>query len=370
MAQAYPGSNNIPLLFRDGAFGSRLTNNDAASPRYIFTKLESLTRLIYKEEDDSILNYLEDDGDRIEPEYYFPIIPMVLVNGCSGIGTAWSTNIPQYNPEDVVTCVKQWLDKKEIPDIKPWYRGFLGTIEKIGDNKFVSYGVVNIEKGKKVVTEIPMGKGCWIEKYKEDFETLERNKLIKKFDNYSTPNKPHFVITENGELNCNVDTLSLKASISTTNMVLFTESGKLKKYGTIKEIIEDFCEYRYTAYIKRKKCMLDAYRVKLKWLNNKKRFLEEVMDKKLVIEKRDENEIVVEMESVGYDKKDDGYNYLLNLPVKTFSKQVLDKLFNDIDQLEKTIKKLQSVTEKQLWLDDLNDFLEKYKKWLLVIEKE
>ncbi len=103
MAQIFVGTNNINILEPKGQMGSRISGGqDASSPRYIYTLLSKLTKLIFKEEDNSILNYLDEDGLSIEPEYYMPIIPMILVNGGIGIGTGYSTNIAQYNPSDII----------------------------------------------------------------------------------------------------------------------------------------------------------------------------------------------------------------------------------------------------------------------------
>lgn len=383
MAQAFPGSNNIPLLFRDGAFGSRNTNNDAASPRYIFTKLDYLTRLIFRPEDDNILNYLQDDGESIEPEYYIPIIPMILVNGCSGIGTGWSSNIPLYNPLNLVDCIKCWLnlDGKVLqfddnfmiscfPELIPWYRGFTGSIEKVNANKYNCYGVIEIDNKKKIVTEIPITKGSWIEKFKEYLEILQDNKMIKKFDNYSTPNSPRFVITENENMNCSIDTLKLKSPINTTNMVLFTEDGKLKKFDTVDEIIDTFCKKRYKLYSVRKITILNTYTDKLKWVSNKRRFLEEVMNKDLIIERRDEDDVISDLLTRKYDKKENNYNYLLTLPVRNFTEQQLQKLDKEIEDLTFKIKSLENTTEKEMWLKDLDEFQDEYEKWLKIISKE
>jgi DNA topoisomerase-2 len=88
MAQDYPGSNNINLLNPNGQFGSRTqSGKDAASPRYIFTELSEITKNIYNKDDFEIIDYLEDDGQKIEPKFYIPILPMVLINGAQGIGT-------------------------------------------------------------------------------------------------------------------------------------------------------------------------------------------------------------------------------------------------------------------------------------------
>jgi DNA topoisomerase-2 len=85
---------------------------DAASPRYIFTMMSPLTRLIFNQHDDAILKYLTDDNQKIEPEWYIPILPMVLVNGADGIGTGWMTKIPNYNPREIVeVSFSNFLDR-------------------------------------------------------------------------------------------------------------------------------------------------------------------------------------------------------------------------------------------------------------------
>jgi DNA topoisomerase-2 len=223
MANEFPGSNNIPLLYRDGAFGTRLVGSkDAASARYIFTKMEPLTPLIFREEDDVLLEYVVDDGDVVEPKFYLPIIPMVLVNGACGIGSGWSTNIPCYNPLDVIECVKTWLEYdgeviiedpddastlSMLPEIKPWYRGFEGAIENDG-SKFITYGVIKKDKNKVEVTELPIG--MWTDKFKETCEDWLSEKQIKAMKNNSTPKKVKFLITESDDgFICNINNISI-----------------------------------------------------------------------------------------------------------------------------------------------------------------
>ena len=188
MAQDFPGSNNIPYFFRDGQFGSRLNGGkDAANARYIFTKLDKLTRLLFPEEDDILLTMKTDDGDDIEPEFYVPILPTVLINGCTaGIGTGWSCSIPCYNPLDLIDCVKIWLKNKTafeeeddnlyslLPEITPYYRGFTGDIQKVSENKYVTYGkcVREKTKGKRykvTVVELPIQ---MTDKFKTQLEDL------------------------------------------------------------------------------------------------------------------------------------------------------------------------------------------------------
>lgn len=391
MAQDFVGSNNIPFLYKDGQFGSRsLNGNDAASARYIFTKLEILTRLIFRQEDDDILERVEDDGELVEPKFYLPIIPTILINGCSGIGTGWSCNIPSFNPLDLVKCVKIWLEEHKIfeddektfsrlPDLIPWYRGFQGKIERVSDHKFVTYGILEQDKNKAVITEIPINMS--IDKFKENVETLLEEKQIKGYKNYSTPNKVNIEIqqTRDGK-KCNIENLKLKSNLLTSNMVLFTEKGTLHKFLSTDEIIDHFCNIRYQYYILRKKNILKGLKDELKWAENKLKFLSEVMDEKLILKDKEEKEIIQDLEKRGYDSKiendeegDDNikkFRYLLDMKIRSFSKQKLEELKNEIQNLKKKIKEIDDTSEDKMWLNDLEEFEKAYKTWINNKDKE
>merc|ERR1719183_2115257 len=133
MAQDYVGSNNINLLVPSGQFGTRACGgSDHASARYIYTRLAPLTRLIFSPLDDSVLSYQQEDGQKIEPLWYAPIIPMVLVNGATGIGTGWSTDVPNYDPRAIIENLRLFIAGKKMKNMRPWYRGFTGSIESAG----------------------------------------------------------------------------------------------------------------------------------------------------------------------------------------------------------------------------------------------
>jgi DNA topoisomerase-2 len=382
MANEFPGSNNIPLLYRDGAFGSRTAGGkDAASARYIFTKMESITPFIFREEDDVLLEYLEDDGDKVEPKFYIPIIPMILVNGGSGIGSGWSSSVPCYNPLDIVKCVKIWIENDGkiilndddstlslLPEIKPWYRGFEGNIESDG-NKFISYGVITKDKNKVEVSELPIG--LWTDNFKETCEDWIVNKQIKSMKNNSTPKKVKFLITESEDgINCSLTNMKLYTYLHISNMVLFNQKEQLKKYS-IDEIIQDFCVMRFEYYIKRKKYTLNNLNKELKHNQNKARFIEEIINKKLNIMNIEEEVVIKELEKRGYDKEikntdseeNSAYNYLLKLQVRTFTSNKVSELKEEIKRLENRIKIIKETSEKQLWLNDLIEFENEYKKW-------
>lgn len=391
MADEYVGSNNIPLLYRDGMFNTRLNGKDAASARYIFTKQDMLTQYIFRAEDNPLLTYNTDDDVTVEPVFYVPIIPMVLVNGCKGIGTGWSSNIPCYNPEDLISVIKQWLNSNDksrdymlqiSSHIVPWYRNFSGTIESNGKNKYITKGV--IERGdestknkkkqkdtnKVTIKELPVY--MWTDTFKEFCETLVESKAIVSFSNYSTPRTPKFVITEsrNG-INCTLDTLKLHSHLSTSNMVLFDDNDKVVKYDTIGDILYEFCIIRFRFYSLRKTNLEKQALNKLNIVKNKSRFINDVITGKLKVLNVSEKDIIAQLKHLNFsensDKDDDeglSYGYLLRMQVRTFSKERINELNKEVEDIEYELTKIRNRTEAQMWINDLDSFMEMYKVFL------
>lgn len=367
MAQQYVGSNNISLLYPSGQFGSRVSNGaDAASARYIFTRLNRFTRLLYPKEDDVLLDYQIEDKEVIEPKMYVPILPQILVNGALGIGTAFSSSVPMYNPRDIVRCVHIWIenpDAFECPELIPWYDGFLGNIEKVSENKFVSKGIISRKGDVVTVNEIPIGMS--IDEFKDKLDDLMEAKKIKSYKNYSTDVIVKFDIKENKEdEELTLETLKLTSSISTTNMVMFDETGKIKKYNSVGEIIDSFCKVRYEFYTKRKAHLIKTIENELVVLSNKYRFLEEVMSDTLVIKDVDEQKIIETMKKGKYHMVDgdESFGYLLGMHIRSFSKQRLEEIKKNIEKFNTELVLLKKKTEKEMWKNDLHEFMKEYEK--------
>ena len=277
LAQNFVGSNNINLFEPNGQFGTRLQGGkDSASERYIFTTLNKLTRLIFPETDDKVLKYLNDDGTIVEPVYYVPIIPMILVNGSKGIGTGFSTDIMCYNPLQIISKIQSMLKKqKNETIIEPYYEDFKGTIEKITPQKYLIKGCYDIVNEKKVrITELPIGQ--WTDDYKQYLESLmdtssgkgkkKKEILIRDYNDMSTDTTVDITITfapyviqkllsdvlDNG---CNSleKLLKLYTTQTTTNMHMFDGEEKLKKYEKVEDIINDYFSVRLECYVTRKK---------------------------------------------------------------------------------------------------------------------
>ena len=147
-----------------------LGGKDHSSPRYIFTQLNKIIKYIIRKEDNGILEYLDDDGYAIEPKMYYPIIPLVLINGAEGIGTGFSTFIPNYDIFDVIDIIMAKLTKNKSRSLEPYYNGFKGKIEKIDDDTYLSQGIYTLENDKLSIKELPLR--MWTSEYKAFLEEL------------------------------------------------------------------------------------------------------------------------------------------------------------------------------------------------------
>ena len=332
MAQDFPGSNNIPLLFPDGQFGSRIINNNYASERYIYTKENKYSKFIYLSIDESLLENEIEDGEKVEYKFFLPIIPMILVNGAIGIGTGWSTNIPSYNPKNIIQIIIKWLEGKKnnlsekelhsiiysFNDYNIFYKNFNGIIEKLNTFQTQISGI-NKKVGNKIyITEIPIG--MWIDDMKNYLLELEDKKLIT-FINRSEPNQANFEITclnNNSEIIYKMINKKNQVQLSTKNLVLFNFDGKIQKYSLISDILDEFCNNRIIFYEKRKEYLIVKYQYDLKIIKNKYRFLNDIINNVINIYQKNKNEIINIIDDNKYDKIDESYNYLINQNISSF----------------------------------------------------
>jgi DNA topoisomerase-2 len=391
LAQNFIGSNNINLLEPNGQFGTRLLGGkDAASERYIYTKLNTITRLIYRPEDDPILEYLEDDGEQVEPIYYVPIIPMVLVNGSKGIGTGFSSDIMCYNVFQIIEKLTLMLNNKPHDiEITPYYNGFKGTIELIAPKKYLIKGVyAKVNDNKITITELPIG--VWTQDYKEFIETImdhKDHKIIKDYSDISTESNVNFVIefypgildnlllqTTDISGNCNEKVteleklLKLYTTTSTNNMHLFDNKEHLKKYDSASAIIEDYYPVRYQYYIIRKEKQINKLKNELLVLSNKARFILAILENHIDLRKKKDSEIVELLLKHNYnpnpENTDHPFNYLTKMPFDSVSEENVAKHLKEKNNKETELKVLESKSIETIWLEELQEFKEEYMKLL------
>jgi len=371
MAQNFVGSNNINLLSPKGQFGTRiLGGKDHSSPRYIYTQLEKLTRLIFRKDDDELLKYLDDDGYLIEPEYYIPIIPILLINGSEGIGTGYSTYIPKYNPNDIINYIKNKLNgKKKQENLKPWYNNFKGSIIKLNNLVYHSKGIYNKHNNKIIINELPIG--TWTDNYKIYLDDLmSKHKFIKSIKNNSNEKFIEFIITfDNNESILNLENInnngfnglekffSLVSAINLSNMHLYNHKLIINKYPTVSKIIDEFYDIRLSYYDKRKIHMLNKINNQLKIINSKKKFIEMIIKNKLKILNMSQEKILKLLDENKFHKftDDKPYDYLIKMPFITLSKENIDNLNSTYNIKKKEYDILKNKTIERLWLDDLEE---------------
>ena len=384
MAQDYVGSNNINILVPNGQFGTRLKGGeDSASERYIYTHLNPIIRYVFNELDDPILHYLNDDGQVVEPSFYVPIIPFVLVNGISGIGTGFSCNIPSYNPLDLILYIRSKLKGEMFQEeFIPYFEGFTGTVKKIDSLKFLIKGKYEKkDKDRIVITELPIG--SWTMNYLSFLDSLMENDkkkktvIIKDYLNMSTEIKVnitiHFEKGKVDQLENDIDSngingieklLKLYTTISTSNMNMFNEHKQLHKFSSVEEIIDSFYCVRMKYYEKRKERQLYLLNNILQELTNKAKFILEVVENSIDLRKyEDESELDNILISKSYDKIEDKYDYLTHMRLNTMTKSNVKRILEEKQKIIHEYDKIKNTSISSMWINDLNNLEIEYKKY-------
>ena len=410
MAQNFVGSNNVNLLVPSGQFGTRLKGGeDSASERYIFTYLEPVTRSLFLQDDDAVLNYLNDDGTLVEPEYYVPILPFVLMNGSSGIGTGFSSSIPPYHPLDLLKYIRTKMamsspssfdastydvkpisstdlglespvkDRKKndssIVDFVPYYEGFSGTVIKIAENKFAIKGKYESAGEDKIrITELPIG--TWTLNYISFLEELvdgttdkDGKKIpgvLKDITNLSTEIRIDItVVFPKGKLaeyspDALEKLLKLTTTVSTTNMHLFDADLKLHKYETVEEIIDAFYCVRLEMYKKRKAQQIDALQLLLMELGNRAKFIQGMLDGQIDLRRKKNDEVDALLTSLGFRKMEDSFSYLRRMAADSVTEENVAKIMGEKAEMESRLKTLIATSFTKMWSNDLDVFEKKY----------
>ena len=396
MAQNYVGSNNINLFMPCGQFGTRLmgAGRDAASERYIYTYLNPITRKLFPELDDYVLKYNDDDGVCVEPIYYMPIIPMVLVNGAKGIGTGFSTDIMCYNPIQIIVYLQGKLENYSSEVMKtlllePFYKNFKGTIYPSDDQcqKYIIKGCYEILGNDKIrITELPIG--TWTQDYKEFLEQRistttsvksgNKEDVIKDFKDMSTDLNVDFEITfypglmsklllEKHDYNIEgiEKYLKLYSIQSTTNMHLFNEKEQLRKYTDVYEIIDDYYDIRYDYYAQRKAYIIVKLNNELKTLSAKARFIQYNLDNTIDLRKKSKEEIFAILSNFQFDlSENNDYNYLIKMPMDSVSKENVEKLMKEYEQKKCELETIKATSLEKMWLKELDELKIVYNEFL------
>lgn len=407
MAQDFVGSNNMNLLMPKGQFGTRLIGGaDAASPRYIFTHLSPVARLLFPDVDDALLDQKEEDGQLIEPEFFVPVIPLLLVNGCQGIGTGWSTNIPQHDPLDVLKYIRAKLEgKKRLPSIRPWVKGFNGNINVDAErDSYITEGTLTItSKSSLSITELPVG--VWTSDYKDYLVKMLKKGEIKSFAENHTTSAVSFDVKVNmakltrlmkGDIH---KTFKLRNSLSTRNMHAFTPDMDIVRYKTPSDIADAFFPIRLGLYADRKSVLESNMEYYTTLMRNKARFIEAVStnDIDLLRGKKSKDATIALLDEMKFVKQSDleviksnntvakrrtssavvpteeterspntldpskEYDYLLSMPLSSLTAEKIEALNKEAVKMDMKMEELKNISAEDLWKEDL-DMLESHLK--------
>ena len=347
LAHDFVGSNNMGLLEPCGQFGTRLMGGkDASQTRYIFTKLTPEARKVFDARDDAVLTYLSDEGTPIEPEYFVPVIPMVLVNGTEGIGTGFSSYVPPFNPEDIKANILRALRGEPLVKMTPWFRGFRGTIKASGDASWIAEGAHT----GSTITELPPGR--WTQDYKEFLDELVEAKTISGYRNDSTTDLVSFTV-QGYTGDAFVKDFKLSRAIHATNMHLFHPTLGIKKYTSAEEILVDFIEIRIEYYKRRKAHLVQELGRKSQVLDDKARFVREVVDGTLVVFKRSRADIEADLLKAYLKGPDGTFDHLMNIKTYQYTLEAIKELGDAATRTRAELKVLQGCSVLDLWKLDL-----------------
>ncbi len=365
MAQSF--KNSMPVLQSIGQYGS-LRSPEAGAPRYVSTKLHENFRQIYMDFD--LLSPTYDEGDEIEPEYFLPIIPTVLLNGSSGIAVGFATNILNRNPITLIDCCLKELAGKGFREPVPWYNGYTGVVAK--DPESSSWIFSGSWKAKNTTTidiaELPPS--MTYEKYDTYLSTKEDLRAIAGYTNKGKGSIDYEVKFSRSELarltssNRLVRFLKMEEKQS-ENLTVLDENGKLKIFKSASEIIKYFVAFRLKYYDKRKLHMISQAERELTILTNRAAFIKAIIDKKLKINNVPRATIILYLETADFDEVDGSYNYLLYMPIHSLTKERYQELLSEVGDKEVELKSIKKMKPLNMYETDLKDLraslIKKYK---------
>lgn len=438
LAQDYVGSNNLNLLIPHGGFGSRAAGGkDAAAARYIFTELSKITKKIFNPLDNPLLKYLQDDEQTVEPEWYTPVLPMLLVNGCEGIGSGWSTSIPPFNPIDIIENIRLLMKGEEMKEMLPWFRGWEGTITReLNKDRWRLEGKIEeIDDNTLEITELPAR--MWTITMKEfllnGLAGSDKQKAwIKDMEEDHGVGVKFIVKLSDEEMEKSrrtglLERFKLISTISSSNMVAFDPNCKIKRYSNVNEIIQDYYYIRLDFYQKRKNYMVKEYSNQLEKISSQAKFVKLIIEGDLIVGNKQKKVLVEELKGLdfpGFDKNNepvnlkhsssvkveekDGsdeeeeeeetedreldavttgaadatgtestglvvvhkrnlsllYDYLLGMPIWSLTRERYEALLRLQGEKEELLNTLLQKSPKDLWNEDIEEFLLEWEKFL------
>lgn len=357
--------NSMPIFAGIGQFGS-LRSPEAGAARYIGVRFNENFRLLYKDFD--LVDPQHEEGEEIEPKFFLPIIPTVLLNGGSGIAVGFATNILNRHPLDLIDACGDALDGRKVRDLRPWIKGFHGTFDRSPDSPRSwsirgSYAVKNTSTVE--VTEIPPG--FTYEKYEAHLDGLVEKGVLSSYDDHSS-DRVHYILkfprTNLADLqkkNKLDDVLKMREGEG-ENLTTLDENGKLKVFERAEEIVEYFVRFRLGYYAKRKARLLADLTRQMEILDAKARFIDAVIVGRITVANEKKPDIIRSIEQLAIPKQDDSYDFLLSMPIWSLTHERFLELQRKLDEITKERDKVSRTAPEDFYRQDLKDLRKQVQK--------
>lgn len=360
LGQDFAGTNNVPLLQKKGNFGTRFAQ-EASAPRYIFTYGSKNLFTLFKKEDLKILKEQMFEGERIEPVFYVPTLPLILVNGSEGVSSGFAQKILPRNPKNIIKYLTNKIQgKRNNKDLlKPFFNDFKGTVEQ-GETSFqwlIKGKIERTNKNQITISEIPVGYD--LKTYIKVLKTLEDNKIILDWDDLSDKEFKFIVKMNPKDLDKLsedeiLDKLKLVKKV-TENLTCLNANNQIQEFQSVEEILDYYFKVKMEYLGKRKDYLVQELKTDLDILNAKITFIKAILDKSLVIEKQPKDKIVKNLEKIITVKVQDSYDYLLNMPLYSLTLEKIKALTETLKNSKLKLKETQEKTLENFWLEDLEE---------------
>lgn len=357
MAQEF--KNSMPLFQGIGQFGS-LRSPEAGAPRYIGVKLNNNFKLLYK--DFELLDPQHEEGEEIEPKFFLPIIPTVLLNGSSGIAVGFATNVLNRNPLDLINaCLDVLNEKKRLKELNPWLKDFHGSYQKAedGDRSWIYKGLFEVKNTTTVeITEIPPG--FTYEKYETHLNGLIERGLLVSYDDNSSGRVNYTLKFSRSVLSDLISKEKLEDTLKmnereTENLTVLDEFGKLKIFNSAEEVVRYFVDFRLKYYQRRKDYLIKQLNGDLKVLSNRAKFIKGIIDEKIKVNKVAKEKIIETLKGMKFDEVDGSYNYLLNMSIYSLTLERYNELLKQLDSKKAELEQIKNAEIKDMYRKDLNE---------------
>lgn len=358
MGQDFAGSNNLPLFQKFGQFGDRLSRKPSAA-RYVKAKLASIFRHLIKKDDDLIFEHMQSNGMAVEPKFFCPILPMVLVNGAEGMGTGHSCYILSYNPEDLKKAILKVLDGATLKPntLVPWWRGFNGTVTRDKATGQVTVeGKYEQKPGRTptlVITELPIG--AQSDQYKAHLEKLEDREIITDYDNLSDKKGFEFVVrvprTTLAKTDEELKKLFKLVSRESENLTVWNGEGILTRYESVEALLEDWIIWRVERYEDRRQALMKKIKEDIAWAGLKIRFIRYYLANYKYFRDTPNKELQAKLVSEGFER----HTELLDMPMRNLTHDKIAELEKDVEDLKLQLKGLQGDSAIEMYKRELKE---------------